>query len=114
MNFFSCKLNNTNFGGFLRREEQSWTFLSNHGHVYLLIAKKRDLTVREIALKVGITERSVQKIIFDLEADNYIKRDKVGRSNNYKIIPRQTLRHPLEKNVKTKDLVQLISDIEKN
>lgn len=88
--------------------DTGWTFFSNHGHVYFLIATNEDIVVREIAMKVGITERSVIGIIQDLENAGYISREKIGRNNKYKIIPKKTLRHPLESNVQLKDLIELI------
>lgn len=91
------------------QNEIKWTFFSNYGHVYFLIAGNSDIVVREIAIKVGITERSVISIIQELEESGYIEREKVGRSNRYKILPKKTLRHPLESNVQLKDLVDLIS-----
>lgn len=92
----------------MKQEEAGWTFFSNHGHVYFLLASNEDIVVREIANRVGITERSVLGIIQDLEAAGYIKREKVGRSNRYKIAAKKTLRHPLESNVQLKDLINLI------
>ncbi len=89
-------------------DESKWTFFSNHGHVYFLIAKTEGITVREISQKVGITERSIQGIINDLDSANYIKREKVGRANVYKIVPKTTLRHNLEKDVLLSDLTKLI------
>ena len=89
--------------------DTGWTFFSNHGHVYFLLATNEDIVVREIAIKVGITERSVLGIIQDLDQAGYIKREKVGRSNKYKIVPKKTLRHPLESNVQLKELVDLIT-----
>lgn len=86
----------------------SWTFFSNHGHVYFLLATNSNMVLREVALKVGITERSVLAIVQDLEKAGYIKREKIGRSNRYKIVPKKTLRHPLESNVQLQDLVRLI------
>lgn len=89
-------------------EAKDWTFFSNHGHIYLLLAIQHDLTVREIALRVGITERSTLNIILDLEEAGYIRREKVGRSNRYKVLAKKTLRHPLECNVQLKELVELV------
>lgn len=86
----------------------SWTFFSNHAHIYFLIALEEEITVREIALKVGITERSVLGILKELEEENYIQRMKVGRNNKYKIVPKKVLKHPLESNVRLQDLVDLI------
>lgn len=92
----------------MEQKERSWTFFSNHGHIYLLLAGMGDMTVREIANKVGITERSALSIIQDLEEADYIRREKVGRSNRYKILAKKTLRHPLESNVQLKELVELV------
>lgn len=94
----------------MNKNEIGWTFFSNHAHVYFLLAINEGIVVREIAIKVGITERSVLGIIQDLEETGYIKREKVGRSNRYKIVAKKTLRHPLESNVQLKDLIALIQN----
>jgi predicted transcriptional regulator len=74
----------------------TWTFLTNHGHVLLCIAGGTQLTARELAIDVGITERSVQAILSDLADGGYVVKTKVGRRNTYKINPKGKLRHPLE------------------
>src|ERR1700730_8293231 len=56
-----------------------WTFLTNHGHVLVLLSRNPSLVLREVALRVGITERAVQRIIADLESSGFIEREKVGR-----------------------------------
>jgi DNA-binding MarR family transcriptional regulator len=94
----------------MEQSEASWTFFSNHGHVYFLLASREEIVLREVALRVGITERSVLGIVQDLEEAGYIKREKVGRSNKYKIVTKKTLRHPLECNVQLNDLIKLIKD----
>lgn len=90
-----------------------WTFFSNHGHVYFILATQEDVTLRQVANMVGITERAVQRIVQDLEEGNYIIREKQGRSNRYTITKDKTLRHPLEKNVLLKDLTKLIQSAKK-
>ncbi len=92
----------------MEQNEIGWTFFSNHAHVYFLLSLDENLVVREIALRVGITERSVLSIIQDLDLAGYIKREKIGRSNHYKIVGKKNLRHPLESNVQLKDLVDLV------
>ena len=72
-----------------------WTFLSNHGNVLLAIARNPDVTLREVAVLVGITERAVQRIVTDLEADRYLERVRTGRRNRYKLHPELPLRHPI-------------------
>lgn len=73
-----------------------WTFLSNHGHVLVCIAEDPDQRLRDIALRVGITERAVFSIVNDLEADGYVRRIHVGRRNRYELDPSRPLRHPVE------------------
>ena len=85
-----------------------WTFLSNHAHVLLLLAKDPDLRLREIAELVGITERAVQRIVTDLERDQYIEREKIGRRNRYRVHPELPLRHPLEAHRKIAALITLV------
>lgn len=78
--------------------KSGWTFLTNHAHVTLCIAEEPDIRLRDIALRVGISERAVHQIVKDLEAGGYVMRTRVGRRNHYRVHPDQPLRHPLEHN----------------
>jgi MarR family len=73
-----------------------WTFLSNHAHVLLCIAREPELRLREVALRVGITERAVQRIVADLEEGGYLSHSREGRRNRYEVHLDRPLRHPLE------------------
>jgi DNA-binding transcriptional ArsR family regulator len=73
-----------------------WTFLSNHGHILLSIARDPNIRVREIARSVGITERAVQRILGELEEAGVISRLRQGRRTHYEIDRSQPLRHPVE------------------
>jgi DNA-binding MarR family transcriptional regulator len=77
-------------------EESGWTFLSNHSHVIICLARDAEMRVRDIALAVGITERAVIRIIVELEEAGYIRKERVGRRNRYSIASDKHLRHPLE------------------
>jgi DNA-binding transcriptional ArsR family regulator len=85
-----------------------WTFLTNHSHVLILLSHEPDLVLREVAHRVGITERAVQRIIADLEEAGFLERERVGRQNRYRILPDQALRHPIEAHRTIGDLVGLI------
>ena len=87
----------------------SWTFLTNHGHVLLCIARGESLTARELAMQIGITERSVQAILSDLTDGGYLVKSKVGRRNTYKFNPKGKLRHPLESGHNVGQLVAALS-----
>ena len=78
------------------RRTSSWTFLSNHTHVLLLLAREPEILLRDVAALVGITERAVQKIVADLEQGGFLKKEKFGRCNRYIINMKKPLRHPLE------------------
>lgn len=82
-----------------------WTFLTNHAHVLVCISEDENLRGRDIAQRVGITERAVQAIIADLEADGYLTRTRTGRRNTYEIHPDRPLRHPLEAEHSAADLL---------
>ena len=72
-----------------------WTFLSNHGHVLLCIAREPEIRLRDVAEQVGITERAVQRIVADLEEAGYLSRAREGRGNRYELHADRPFRHPV-------------------
>jgi DNA-binding MarR family transcriptional regulator len=90
--------------------QSSWTFLTNHAHVLLCLAKSSTMRIRDLAIEVGITERAVQRIIAELIDEGYVERLKEGRRNIYKLQTKKPLKHPVESHKNVKDLVQLIFD----
>ena len=84
-----------------------WTFLTNHAHVLLCIARDPGIRVRDMALRVGITERAAQKIVRDLADDGYVSVTRVGRRNQYRLLPGGRFRHPLEAQHEVSDLLDL-------
>jgi predicted transcriptional regulator len=92
-----------------RPGEPTWTFLSNHAHVLLCIARDPDLTVRELSDQVGITERAVQRILSDLQVAGYVRKLRSGRRNSYVVHRDRPLRHPLEAHQNIGALIGLIS-----
>ena len=77
-------------------ESKQWTFLSNHAHVLICVARQPEMRIRDIALRVGITERAASSIVADLEIEGYLTRSKVGRNNRYQLHLARPLRHPIE------------------
>ena len=73
----------------------AWTFLSSYGLVLVSVAKNPEKTARDIGGDVGLTERSIHKIIVELEKEGYITRKKVGRNNTYRIHPNMPVRDPV-------------------
>ena len=80
-----------------KSNSRDWTFLSNHGHVLVHLNRYPDSLVKEIADEIGITERSTQLILADLQLEGYVIIEKVGRRNHYRVNPKGKFRHRAEK-----------------
>jgi predicted transcriptional regulator len=89
-------------------KKRPWTFLTNHAHVLLCLAKSPSLKIRELAIEVNITERAVQRILAELTESGYISATKEGRCNIYEVNRDMYLRHPNESHQKIEELIQLI------
>ena len=92
---------------FEQQADRSWTFLTNHAHVLLAIAEDHDVRLRDIADRVGVTERAVQGILTDLEEGGYIVRERVGRRNHYRVVRGGRFRHPAEASRRVDDLLRI-------
>lgn len=64
--------------------------------------------MREIAGRVGITERAVAQILTDLQSAGVLTRRRVGRRTVYDINPDVALRHPVESHRTVGDILRLI------
>lgn len=89
------------------RSGPRWTFLTNHSHVLICLWKDPEATLREVSILVGITERAVQRIVADLEAEGYLRRDREGRRNRYQVQADLPLRHALEAHRAIEDVLEL-------
>jgi len=75
---------------------RTWTLLTNHGRVLLLIASHPEARLRDLAEQAGITERAAGSIVGDLEEAGYVTRSRTGRRNSYHVHPELPFRHPAE------------------
>lgn len=89
-------------------ESTVWTFLSNHAHVLVCLTRWPDCRLRDVAERVGITERAVQRIVAELEAAGFLERARDGRRNTYRLRLHEPLRHPLERHVEIGELLALL------
>lgn len=85
-----------------------WTFITNHGAVLALVGRERDITGRKIASTLDITERSVLRILRDLEGAGYIQRSKVGRGNQYAVNLELPLRRSDQRDVFVRELMKVL------
>jgi hypothetical protein len=71
----------------------NWTLLTGHGRVLAEIASNPGARVRDISAVVGLTERTVQAIVADLDEAGYITRTRAGRRTIYAVRPDSPFRH---------------------
>jgi DNA-binding IclR family transcriptional regulator len=87
----------------------AWTLLTGHGHVLVEIARNPDARIRDISTVVGLTERTVQAIVADLEAAGYLTRDRAGRRNVYTVNPDMLFRHPAQEGHRVGPFLDLLA-----
>ena len=90
-----------------------WAFITNHGLVLLYVSGHTPCTSREVALAINITERTVHRILNDLEAQGYINRQRTSKGSLYQTNPELGLRHELTRDVMVGDLLHLLGRREK-
>lgn len=89
----------------------SWTFLTNHSHVLICLARDPKLRLRDLADQVGITERAVQGIVKDLEVAGCLTRHREGRRNRYDIASDRPMRHQVERQHLVGDLLAAMAPL---
>jgi predicted ArsR family transcriptional regulator len=87
----------------------NWTFITNYGAVLSAIAKYGKVKAIDIALELDLTERTVRRIIHDLEAEGYVFHKREGAVNRYRVNPDMSLRRSEMRYVKIKDLMKAFS-----
>ncbi len=87
-----------------------WTFFTNHAHVLFCIAREPDIRVRDLAVRVGITERAAQRIVGDLVDAGYLERSRDGRRNRYAVRADRSLRHPVEQPHRVGEVLAVLLD----
>jgi predicted transcriptional regulator len=87
----------------------TWTLLTGHGHVLVEIARNPQARIRDIAVVVGLTERTVQAIVADLEGAGYLTRTRTGRRNLYTVNKDSLFRHPAQERHRIGPFLALLS-----
>ncbi len=88
----------------------SWTLLTGHGHVLVEIARNPEARIRDISAAAGITERTAQAIVSDLEAAGYITRTRIGRRTRYTVNPDSVFRHSAQEGHRVGPLLELLAN----
>jgi hypothetical protein len=87
-----------------------WSFLTNHAQVLVCIGHDSGMRLRDIAGRVGITERTAYGIVVDLTAAGYVVKDRDGRRNRYIVQPHLPLRPALSGQHTIGEVLDLLID----
>ena len=87
----------------------SWTLLTGHGHVLVEIARNPEARIRDISAAAGLTERTVQAIVADLEAAGYLTRTRTGRRTIYTVNQDSLFRHSAQEGLRIGPFLDLLS-----
>jgi len=88
----------------------TWTLLTGHGHVLVEIARNPEARIRDISPVVGLTERSVQAIVADLETAGYLTRTRTGRRVVYTVNRDSLFRHSAQEGHRVGPLLDMLAD----
>jgi len=83
----------------------SWGFLTNHTHALICIARDPGLRIRDLAERVGITERAAHRIVCDLVEGGYVEKHRLGARNFYEVHPDTPLRREALSDVAIGDIL---------
>ena len=89
--------------------DKTWRFLSNHTQVLLCIQRDPNARFRDIAQRVGITERAAQRIVADLVEAGYVESERIGRRNHYRVNPDIAMRHPAQEGHDIGEVLRLLT-----
>jgi DNA-binding IclR family transcriptional regulator len=92
----------------------SWTLLTGHGHVLVEISRNPDARIRDISAAAGLTERTVQAIVADLEAAGYLTRRRTGRRTRYTINRDSLFRHPSQEGLQIGPFLALLAEADED
>jgi MarR family len=86
----------------------SWTLLTGHGHVLVEIARNPEARIRDISAVVGLTDRTVQAIVADLQAAGYLTRTRTGRRTRYSVNRDNLFRHSAQEGLRVGPFLDLL------
>ena len=90
-------------------QSKSWTFLTNHAQVLLCLAGDPEIRLRDVAERVGITERATQRILAELVEAGYVKSTRLGRRNRYTVDRDHAMRHTAQLGYEIGTLIEALN-----
>jgi DNA-binding IclR family transcriptional regulator len=89
---------------------EPWSFLTNHARVLVCIAHDPGVRLRDIAERVGVTERTAYGIVTDLADAGYIIKEREGRRNRYQVQTHQPLPESTARETSIGEVLDLLVD----
>ena len=89
-------------------DDHQWRFVTNHAHVLACIADEPTARLRDVAVTVGITERTAGQIVSELEQAGYLTKTRIGRRNRYQVHGELPLRHPQHRHHTVGELISFL------
>jgi DNA-binding MarR family transcriptional regulator len=96
------------------QSSDSWTLLTGHGHVLVEISRNPDARIRDISAAAGLSERTVQAIVADLEAGGYLTRSRTGRRTRYTVNRDSLFRHPSQEGLRIGPFLALLAEADED
>ena len=88
------------------KEMKEWNFITIHGLVLLYISRHMQCTMREMAAAINVTERTIKRVLEDLDTAGYITWERTGKGNIYEMNSAKGLKHELTRDVMVSDLLK--------
>ena len=85
-----------------------WHLLTNHANVLLCVTEEPDVRLKDLALRIGISERAVKRIVADLENAGYISRERQGRRNHYLVHGEAAIAGPMTRGMQVSVLLSAL------
>lgn len=89
-------------------QDPEWTFFSHYAHVLICLAENPRARLRDVAERVGVTERTAMRLIDRLDQAGVVRRSRQGRRNYYEIESRRDLPHPIEAGCSVERLLRIV------
>ena len=90
-------------------QPKDWKFLTNHGLALLCMANDPGVRLRDVADRIGITERAAHRIVSALVDSGYVARTRTGRRNSYEVQTERLLKLSAERDVQLGELLSVIA-----
>ena len=87
---------------------KEWNFITIHGLVLLYISRNQQCTMKEMAAAINVTERTIKRVLEDLDTAGHITWQRTGKGNIYEMNSTKRLKHELTRDVMVGDLLKLL------